>query len=105
MFAFSKILFLMFLTGCPKSSDITEVQTPQETKETPSVTKPESSDVQKQAIAFSKYDTLAECAIEDASSEEAEAKSIEQAQRIKNENQKEIQVCLINKKQKSYKNK
>ena len=90
---FSKVLFLMFLTGCPKKSDTTEVQTQQETKETFSVTKPESSGVQKQAIAFSKYDTLAECAIEDASSEEAEAKSIEQAQHIKNENQK-IQVCF-----------
>ena len=95
-FLLSNAALFVFLTGCPKKSDTTTAT--EDTTETPTAEEPVSEDVleeaqQKAPISLSQYDTLAECAIEDSSSEEAEARSEEQARQIFTENQNTIQKC------------
>ena len=97
-FLLSNTVLFVFLTGCPKKSDTTTANESQSVDETPPSKESMSEEVsqdppQKATIMLSQYDTLAECAIEDSSSKEAESASEEQAQQIFTENQNNIQKC------------
>ena len=95
----------MSLCGCPKKSTVSSESTTESTEtteelenapvESDSNQSPETTQTDTSVkITLTKYNTMATCAIEDDSSEEAEQLSIKKANEIFTVNQSQIQTCF-----------